>query len=198
MRAILAAVVGAVVLFIWGAVFWMGLFWFFGGFSSLEPDNEQSVVAALQVNMPHTGVYEFPSKPTHDAGIDPNEAKRLYDDWVDRYGQGPVGSIVYVQSGQEVSDPVTLVRGFVIELISSILVCMIVILGGPAGFAKKWVTVAVFGIAASVAVHLISWNFRYTPTNYTLMLCFDTAAGWMLAGIPIAAILPSHKPKQAA
>lgn len=195
MRAILAALAGAVVLFLWGALFWMGLSDVFGGLRQLEPSQEDAIVATLKTQIPSTGVYYFPGMPTHGRDLPPAEARRLNDEWEARHKAGPLGSITYIAEGKGVMEPVLFARGFVIDLIASILVCILVIAATPGGFLKRWGVAVLFGLAASVSVHLIEWNWIFTPTDYTLMACADTTLGWVLAGIPIAAILPSQKRK---
>lgn len=192
MRAILAAVAGAVVLFIWGAAFWMGLSDVFGGLRQLDPAQEQAVVATLKAQNLSTGVYYFPGMPTHGRDLPADEAKRLNDEWEARHKAGPIGSITYVAEGKGVMEPILFARGFLIDLIASIVVCIMVIAATPGGFIKRWGMATLFGLAASVSVHLVDWNWMFTPTDYTVMACMDTSIGWALAGIPIAALLPSN------
>ncbi len=193
MRAILAAVVGAVVLFVWGAAFWMGLSNVFGGLRALEPAQEEAIIATLKTQNLSTGVYYFPGMPTHGKDLPPEEAKRLNDAWEARHRAGPLGTLRFTAEGKGVMEPVLFARGFVIDLIASILVCIMVIASTPGGFLKRWGMAALFGVAASVSVHLIDWNWMFTPTDYTLMACVDTTLGWVLAGLPIAALLPANK-----
>lgn len=196
MRAILAAVAGAVVLFLWGAAFWMGLSDVFGGLRQLEPAQEEAIVATLKTQNLPTGVYYFPGMPTHGKELPPDEVNRLNDEWEARHKVGPLGTITYVAEGKAVMEPVLFARGFVIDLIASILVCILVIAATPGEFLKRWGVAALFGVAASVSVHLIEWNWMFTPTAYTMMACADTTLGWVLAGLPIAALLPANKSRK--
>jgi hypothetical protein len=197
MRAILGALAGAIVLFAWGAVFWMGLAWAFDGLRSLEPEQEQALVAALNENIPKTGAYYFPGMPTHGKDLPDDEAKRLTEDWQARHEAGPIGQIIFVREGKKAMDPVLFVRGFAIDIVSTVLVSILVIMTGTggAGFCKRFAVVAIFGLAASTSVHLIDWNWMFTPTPFTIMKVVDTTVGWVLAGIVMAAIIKTPKPK---
>lgn len=197
MRAILAALAGAVVLFVWGAAFWMGLANVFGGLRQLEPEKEAAIVGALQAQDLQTGVYYFPGQPTHGRDLAADEAKRLTDEWTARHEAGPLGMLTYVAQGKPVMDPVYFVRGFLIDLIACILVCMLVLAATPGGFIKRWSIVLVFGLAVATSVHLVNWNWMFIPSDYTLMACVDTIIGWTLAGFVIAALVPSHKRRKA-
>ncbi|KAA0213700.1 MAG: hypothetical protein DYG94_09435 [Leptolyngbya sp. PLA3] len=197
MRAILAALAGALTLFLWGAAFWIGLSDFFGGLRKLEPAQEQAIVDTLNAQNLPTGVYYFPGMPTHGRDLPADEAERLNDEWEARHRAGPLGTITYVPEGKEVMEPVLFARGFAIDLIASILVCILVIAATPGGFLKRWGIAVLFGAAASVCIHLVDWNWMYTPTDYTLMACVDTTLGWAIAGIPIAALLPSSRRRKA-
>ncbi|GAB4384076.1 MAG: hypothetical protein Kow0022_05530 [Phycisphaerales bacterium] len=197
MRAILAAVVGAVVLFAWGAIFWMGLADLLGGLRRLDPAQEQAIVETLKQQNLSTGVYYFPGMPTHGKDLPEDEARQLNDAWEARHEAGPLGVITYTAEGKPVMEPILFLRGFFIDLIASVLVCILIVAAAPGRFFKRWSIACVFGLAASVAVHVVDWNWMFTPTDYTIMTCIDTTLGWAIAGLAIAAILPSHRPGKA-
>lgn len=195
MRAILAALAGAVVLFVWGVAFWMGLSDAFGGLRQFDPEQEQAIVDVIKAQAPETGVYYFPGMPTHGKDLPEDESRSLNDAWEARHRAGPLGMVIYTAQGKEVMEPILFFRGFVINLASTVLVSILVIMAGPGGFAKRWAVVAIFGAGASVATHVVDWNWMYTPADYTLMTVADTTFGWILAGLVIAAILPASKRK---
>lgn len=197
MRAILGAVAGAVVLFCWGAAFWMGLADSFGGLRMLEPAQERAVIATLTEQVPETGVYYFPGMPTHGKDLPDAEAERLNDEWTARYEAGPLGVVQFTREGKGFMEPVVFVRGFGINLISTVLVAILVVLAGTGGFLQRFAVVAIFGVAATVSVHLIEWNWMYTPTDYMLMAAVDTTVGWVLAGLVMAAIIKTPKGRTA-
>lgn len=193
MRAILGALAGAVVLFCWGAAFWMFFAGAFGGLRMLEPAQEQAVVATLNAQIPETGVYYFPGMPTHGKDAPEAETRRLNDEWSARHEAGPLGLIQYTREGAGIMEPVLFVRGFGINLISTVLVSILVVMAGAGGFLQRFAVVAIFGVATSIAVHLIDWNWMYTPTDYAMMLVVDTTVGWLLAGVVMAAIIKTPK-----
>lgn len=198
MRAILGALAGAVVLFVWGAAFWMMFAGAIGGLRMLERDQEDAVVAVLKAQVPETGVYYFPGMPTHGKDLPEAEEKQLTDEWTARHEAGPLGLIQITHAGHGIMEPTLFIRGFGINLISTVLVSILVIMAGAGGFAQRFAVVAIFGIATSVAVHLIDWNWMYTPTDYTVMLVVDTTVGWLLAGVVMAAIIKTPKKPRAA
>ncbi|RMH12085.1 MAG: hypothetical protein D6695_07630 [Planctomycetota bacterium] len=195
MRAILGALAGAVVLFVWGFVFWVQLAWTLDGLRALEPAQEEAIVATLQANIPETGVYYFPGMPTHGKDLSDEEGKRRTEEWTARHEAGPLGTIVFNAQGRSVQDPVVFIRGFLINLIATILVSIVVIMAGAggAGFGKRWMIVLIFGLGASVTTHLVQWNWMYVPTDNVIMACIDTVVGWALAGLAIAAIIRTPK-----
>ncbi len=199
MRAIVGAVAGAIVVFVWSAVFWMLLSNPFGGLKSLEPEQEQAVVSTLRDFMPESGMYYFPGMPTHGKDLPDAEAKTLNDDWMARHEAGPIGMIQYIDQGKPVMEPILFVRGFAINLVSTILVSVLIVLTGARGgrYAQRLAVVVLFGVAATMTTHIIDWNWMYTPTEFTAMLAFDTIIGWTLAGLVMAAIITSPKQKSA-
>ena len=197
MRAILGALAGAIVLFAWSAVFWMGLAWFFDGLKSLEPEQEQAVVSALLDNIPDDGVYYIPGMPTHGKDLPDDQARQLTEQWQARHEAGPLGQVTLVHKGKKPMEPTVFAKGFAIDIISTVLVSILVIMAGASGatFCKRFAIVAIFGFAASSAIHLVDWNWMYTPSSYTVMRVVDTTIGWILVGLVMAAIIKNPKSK---
>lgn len=96
LRVVLGAVLASVVMFVWGAVFWMLLPAQFAVTRSLPTDKQVAVAEVLKTQLTADGAYWLPS---------PDEAQDRADDenspFMQRHRQGPVVQIMYRQSGIE-------------------------------------------------------------------------------------------------
>ena len=196
-RAISGAAVGAIIVFLWGFLSWAAL----GLYDDvIEPiPNEPAAVEALTRHLDHTGVYVFPMPP-EEAGaapgaeaaadaLDPNAV------WEERHAQGPIGTIIYQREGAPPMAPVIFVRGLVINFISALIICLLML--GSGGWSRTYLGRVLFvllaGVFAAFAVNAVQWNYFYHPDEYALMMMADVAVGWGLAGLGIGLIVKPRR-----
>lgn len=180
---------GAVVLFLWGFVYWVHLSGALVPYKHMT--DEAAVVEVLQENLTETGIYLFPM-PEHDP--DPNatadEKKAANEAYAERHREGPLGAVSYLVEGREVMPPSKLAKGFVINfasaLIASIMLCCAC---GRRGYAARVAFVFGLGLFVAVSVHLIARNYLFDPLDFTLLKIGDSIVGWLLAGLVIAAVV---------
>ncbi|GJM18702.1 MAG: hypothetical protein DHS20C14_09150 [Phycisphaeraceae bacterium] len=188
LRVIIAAIVGGIIYFAWGFVFWpLGVS---NAFDGLHPvPNEAVTVAGLDAQLDTTGMYYFPEMPTDPAD---EAAMTAYSE---RHEAGPIGMVMFRQEGTAPMAPVIFVQGIAIDIIVAFLVSMIAfaVSRNGGGMRCKAVAVCAFAIGAALASHGMMWNWFYMPTNYTLMMMTDVAAGWVIAGLVIALIVRAPK-----
>src|SRR4029079_2134497 len=93
-RIVVAALVGGLAMFIWGAVSPMAPPLGEAGFQSMPPASETVVTGALTANVPGEGMYMFP-------GMDENARKTDAgrEEWMRRYAAGPTGLLIYHPHG---------------------------------------------------------------------------------------------------
>ncbi len=182
-RVLIAAVAGAVVLFVWGTVSWTVLPWHTATLNTLP--NEQTVVGALKAQLPHTGVYYFPACP---ADYDDTEA---VEQWTARHKQGPIGLMFYQAQGAEPMPGSMFGVGFALDLIATFVMAWIVCLSSHHAntFLKRLGVATMLGILVAVFADLMLWNWMRAPAHYTLINAADHIVAATLAGIPIAAII---------
>ena len=83
MRVFFGAVVGAIVVFVWGWVAWAGIDLY--GFAIKGMPNEEIAVPALQANLPESGAYYFPAMPGD------MKDKAAMDAYAAKHQAGPIG-----------------------------------------------------------------------------------------------------------
>lgn len=187
-RVLIAAIVGGIVIFAWGFVFWaIGIGNMLGGLQTL-PDSE-TVVPVLDAAIDDHGFYMFPEWP------DDMRDEAQVDAWNERHEAGPIGFVMFRQQGATPMDPVLMARGIGINVVCAFFVAVIARLIGRngGGVLQRGAGAAAFAVGAFLATHAMFWNYFYLPDNYTIMMAADTVIGWTIAGIVIALVVGGKK-----
>ncbi len=181
MRLIIAAILGGMVMFMWGAVSHMVLNI---EASAVKPmPNESAVSAAMKANITDTGVYFMP-------GLD--MTKRATEEeqlaWAAKYKEGPTAMLIYHPTGDDVFTP----RQFGTQLAADIGAAFfgsIILLFAGVGFFRGVIISTLIGIAGWVAILIPYWNWYRFPFEFVRADLIDQIAGWFLAGLAMAFVL---------
>ena len=181
MRLIIAAILGGIVMFAWGAVSHMVLN-IEGG--SLKPmPNEAAVTAAMKSNIAESGIYFLPGMDMSKTATAEQQAA-----WAAKYKEGPTAMLIYHPTGDDVFTP----RQFGTQLASDIgaaLIGSIILLFAGVGFARGVIISTMIGMAGWVAILVPFWNWYKFPFEFVRTDLIDQIAGWFLAGLVMAFIL---------
>jgi hypothetical protein len=180
-RIILAAVLGGIMVFLWGAVSHMLLPTGMMGIQSLP--NEEAVLPALKGSVTQPGLYFFPGM---DMSRKPTAEEQAA--WNAKYSAGPTGILVLAPVGVKPLAPALLI----IELLTNI----------AAAFVLAWILArmlpsvatgghigALFGLFAWLSLSLSYWNWYKFPTPFIAAEAIDQIVGWLLGGLVIGFIL---------
>jgi hypothetical protein len=187
-RILIAALFGAVAMFVWTSIAHMVLP--LGEAGIREIPNESAVLAAMAENIgQQSGLYLFPG-----FGLGPNatseqksEAMKHVDENLARH---PSGIMVYHPAG---SRPLTMGRYLLIEFLTEFFEVLIALLllsktrlatfGGRVGF------VFAAGILAAIATNISYWNWYGFPALYTAGYVVTQLVGFFVAGLVAALVL---------
>jgi hypothetical protein len=187
-RIVAAAVVGGLIVFIWGAVSWMALPFHTMSLQTL-PGERQEVDALLSRIHEH-GVYHYPGFPHHEDGREPTDEE--WEETWQRYRSGPVVSMMVVQP--DGIDPfatskfiVTLAINMVGAGVLAVLIAGVRRSGASWGAAMGYVVgFAIFAVCAGVLPSWLWWSY---PWLFGLLEVTDILIAWLLAGAVICAIV---------
>jgi hypothetical protein len=184
MRLILAATLGGIVMFMWGAVSHMVLN--IEG-STLKPmPNDAAISAALKANISEPGVYFLPGL---DMTKNATEAEQTA--FAAKYKEGPTAMVVYHPTGNDLFTP----RQFGTQVASDIgaaLFGSIVLFFAGASFLRGVIISVLIGVAGWVAILVPYWNWYRFPFEFVRADLIDQVAGWFLGGLVMAFILRRH------
>ena len=183
-KILLAALIGAVLQFIWGFLFWG--FMPLGKSAVSEIPNQSEIMEFLDGKFEKSGVYYFPMR----------EAGQSEADYMEDHKIGPLGTIFFHKGGEDMMAPGTFINGFIHFFISTVLMGLLLAMAMPGAekFSSRYGFVLLAGVFAlyfELFVYPIWW---YHSSGYYIITGIFDLVCWLLAGIPLAALIkPSTK-----
>lgn len=177
-KILIAAALGAVVMFAWQFVYW-GLLSGHDNTFEAFPDEEAAVQSHEQL-LESDGTYYFPSPRSSEYSV----------------ADGPVILTFYQQDGNSRPLAMRMAIGFLINFIALFIIsgCLRFVIDLLDHFVKRFVVILGIGVASGILTHLYQWNWFLLNDHFTLMILIDFLTGWILAGIVISLIMkPVHK-----
>jgi hypothetical protein len=181
MRLIIAAVLGGLIMFVWGAVGHM----FLGiGEAGVSPmPNESVMAAAMKANITDAGLYTLP-------GIDMKKTKTPDEEaaFAAKYKEGPIALLVYRPTGDEIMSP----KQLGIELASNIAAALVVgmiLTFAAVSWGRGVIISTLVGLAAWLSINVSYWNWYGFPTNFVTSELIEQVVGWLLSGFVLGYIL---------
>jgi len=181
LRILAAAIVGGIVVFVWGFVSHEFLGVEKLAFGTMQ--NEAAVVQAVDSAVTGTErkAFLFPGIMKEDATKE--ELQAAYDTWE----KGPRGILVVDASALSDSFPKLMATEFGSGMVAA-LIAAIVAAGVRGGYAGRVATVALMGVFGWVSIDVSYWNWYRFPDGFAMASLIDQGIGWVLAGLFIAAI----------
>jgi hypothetical protein len=187
-RVFTAAVLSAVLMFMWGFVYWGPVLNMTANLMApLPADHELDVLAPLRSSKMPSGMYVYPG-PLKDQGDEEAVAA-----WEAKIKEGPVFHMAYHAAGVSPMDPMMFAKGFahqfVIALLAGILLATVVH-GLPTYPSRVGVLVLVALIAAVwTNIGSVIWWFN-TPKYAAGQMAYELVAGLLMALVTAAIIKP--------
>ena len=175
-KAILASLLAAVVLFLWGYLFW-GVLQPVSAVIDQVPD-EDALGATLKEHLPSAGTYMMPM-----AMDDPD-----MDAWTRRHESGPLVTIMFQPDGKPAMDPKVFLLGFGQGWLSLLLLALLLrwISRSLGSFGQR------FGFLLWIGVIDVVWSnlgrpiWFFQPWDYHLLQATYTLSAWVICGAILA------------
>lgn len=181
MRVLVAAVVGGVLLFVWGFVAHMLL-----PFSekAMKPvPNEAAIIEAVRANVTENGVYYIPYLNYMKASA---EDQRAY---AEKIANGPSGLLVLRTGGVSMDMKRELPLEFLSNLLAALVAALAVAGIGPRSYGGRVGAIFAFGVVAWLSISASQWIWYGFSTDFLVSDLVDQWGGWLLAGLGMAAVL---------
>ena len=165
-KDLLAALLCALVLLVWGFVSWTLLPWH--NTVANKFDSEATVAEVLKQNAPRAGIYYLPfAQEDHKPG-ETAAFVNVLPDGLDMSMGGMMG------------------RAVVGQFVAALLVLLLLRNTSNLGYWERIGFVALVGVVIGFASHFPYWNWFGFSTDYVLVTIVDSAIAWTLAGLVMA------------
>lgn len=181
MRIFIAGLIGAIVLFLWGAVSHMVLP--VGEMGIRQASQQDAAIAALQASADKgRAVYMIPGLNPEEWG---DEAK--LSAFVSKYANSPSAFVVYdpAPNPNISSMGPALVNQFVSNLLVALITAWIMATGAFS-FGQRIAVGGAIGVVAWFLVSIPYWNWYRFPLDFTIGAWLDYGLGLLLASVPMA------------
>lgn len=179
MRILIAALLGGLVVFLWGFVSHTLLP--VGDMGMRQPANEDVVLEAIKTGLGAEGVYYLPSIASDKMG---DEA--AVKAWTEKSKASPYVFIVNRSGGY---DPSAMGPNLATEFVTNVLSALVAAALAASlslGFGGRVLMITGMGLFAFLTVNVPQWNWYHFPTEFTLGEFIGHVVGWLLGGIAIA------------
>ena len=184
-RILAGALLTAVLLMVFGFVFWMFLPIADKVMYPLPPAAVDAVVPQLTEMLDRPGLYMYPCPQEVQHAADPQAAQ---EEVSKKFLAGPLVQIMYRREGAEMMSPVTYAAGFAqffaIALVAGLLLAQAG--RGLLTFGARLCVVLLAGVLGVILIDLAGPIWFHHPWNYSLML-----AGYHVANVLIVAVVMS-------
>ncbi|RNF82065.1 hypothetical protein [Montanilutibacter psychrotolerans] len=180
MRIAIAAIIGGIVMFIWGAVAHMALPIGEAGFRF--PPQQEAVLDAIGQSATEPGVYMYPSMEMEKYGDEAAMKAFLEESRGKAYA-----FVVYQPDGNPATTSMApnLGKQFVSVLLASAVLAWILSLGAWS-FGRRVLVAGAAGLFSWLAISVPYWNWYMFPLTFTLGALAEQVIGWLLAGAAMA------------
>ncbi len=186
-RVLTAAVLSAVLMFLWGFVYWGPVLDASSKIlSPLPADAELDVLAPLRSAGTPDGMYIYPGH------VDMKDQKAV-DQWTKKMAEGPLIHMAFRRSGMSPMEPMMYVKGlahnFVVALLAAILLAMVA--HALPSYGSRVGVLVLVAIIASIWTNVgnVIWWF-HTPRYAAGQMIYELVAGLVMALVTAAVVRP--------
>ena len=175
MRMALAALAGAIVLIVWGMIFWGFLAPPLGVFHALP--NATQVTAALTAGGASTGTYFMPW---------PRRTKEELRRFVAQHKSGPFYRVSYAREGVDPSSPGKILAGCALDLGVSAAAVALLAVAGARSSGRRFLIVLIAGLLGSAFITVGDPVWFHMPWDYVRGVLLYELVSWFLLAATLA------------
>jgi hypothetical protein len=184
----IAAIVGGIVLFVWGFISHMVLPLGEVGIKTIPAAIEDDVISELREGVSERGFYIFPGYDMSGHPT-PEETKA----WEAKYQAGPTGVLIYDPAGKPVLAPKQLLTELFSNIVAAAIAAYIISLI-PGGFGRRVVVAVLLGFFSWMVLSVPYWNWYGFPGDFIAAEGLDQLISWLLVGLVLAKMVRPATP----
>lgn len=180
-RIALAAVLGGLTLFAWGAISHVVLSLGDAGMAPVQ-EQDQALLDAIQQTTPEAGIYMFPGMAEEDQGD-----SAAMEAWAERTKTEPHGLLVVNHDAYTGMGP-QLGTEFGLDVLMALAAALVLCRLASASYLARVGLVTSLGVFVALRP-LQHWNWFHFPCTYTCAQVLDGFLGFLALGLVLAAIV---------
>jgi hypothetical protein len=172
-KIILASALGAVVMFMWGAVSWVVLPWHNATMHSFS--NEDAIISVLKASNAESGTYMIPGYANTKEAM------------VEKAKNGPIAHVNYSPVGYDMG-PLFYVKGIVLDFIILLIAVSMLskISWSLASYSNRVKFMMMIGLIIGLAARLGDSIYMGSGIDFALVWAIDEVITWTLVGLVVA------------
>jgi hypothetical protein len=177
-KLIKCAIIGGVVLFIWGMISWTVLPWHKVTMHRFQ--NEERVASAIRDNAEVSGVYVMPNLMNLPKG---SEELRSAEQ---QMREGPFMFASIVLEGKNPDMSLSILKSFILKVVLAFIATWLLLRAKQMPYNKQVGFITMVGLVIGLSTtmtHMIWFGF---PLGFSLACLFEIVFGWFFAGLVIA------------
>jgi len=184
------AVLGGLVVFLWGVVSWMVLPWH--QMAMKKFDNESKVADVIQDNTKMSGVYVLPNCFSQEKGMSKEDMEKSKMKMKEMMQKGPMVFAIVKKEGMSGSMASKFIVGLIVNIVAAFFVTWLLMMTKAMAYMKQVYFVAAVAFTASLMIYLPDWVWMGMPFGCVVMHTIDLVIAWFLAGLVIAKLAKKH------
>lgn len=186
-KLFLGAFVGGIIAYVWMMISWMVIPWHKDTLKTFT--DESGVAQVISQNAPQAGVYVLPNTFSYDQGTPRDQMEK----GMKMMENGPYMMAAVRPNGVNFMSPQPYIMAFITQFIGALIVTWMLIQAKGLGYGKKWLLVALYGLAVGILSQIPMWNWWGFSSCYVTVAIIDYVIAWALAGFALAGIVKVKK-----
>ncbi|HET9136049.1 MAG TPA: hypothetical protein VFO76_05375 [Candidatus Kapabacteria bacterium] len=172
-KIILASALGALTMFMWGAISWVALPWHKATLHSFS--NEDAIIAVLKASNAESGNYMVPGYANSQEAMKAKAAS------------GPVAHITYSPVGYDMG-PMFYIKGIVLDFIILLIAVSMLskISWSLASYSNRVKFMMMIGLVIGLSARLGDSIYMGSGIDFALVFAIDEVITWTLVGLVVA------------
>ena len=180
-----SAVLGGIIVFLWGLVSWMLLPWHQVTIKQFQ--NEERVAQVIRENAFERGIYLLPNLFTYDSKQESGIAQQRIEEGRERVARGPVMFAAINPLGVNPNMAGSFFIAVIINIVGAYFISWIVLLI-KTDYWGRVKLITLMGFIIGFLGLLPAWNWWNFALGYVAVGIIDLIIAWFLAGLMIAKI----------
>src|ERR1041385_6635 len=186
-KRVLAAILGGLAMFIWGAVSHMALPLYNGSLQKFT--DQDAVLQVISANAQKSGTYFLPNIPDLAATASNEEKEAAEKAMMEKSEHGP-SMFAFVRVGELGSWTPLLIVEYVSNALAVLVLAWLLLKTGVTKFGDRVTAAVCVGVLVILSETVSQANWYSAGMGFTIAETVDQVVGWFAAGLVMAKILP--------